>query len=252
MCGIAGALVLENGHPDLELFWEAVAACRQRGIDSFGMVRWSRQDGWREIHGIDLPLPECRKAMERGPEDGPVFFLHSSRAEPTTEWRSVKTEKDMPPFRGGSFAVAHNGIIANDAELTGKYGVEKSSPIDTAVLPGLAGKIGVRGMFSAIRGGSALAVIDAAAGVLSLGRNFMPLSIVWNPGLVVFASEGRFFPGFGSPFAPFHTWDLPPYSVLELSARGFRGPMSFEAPEPSPTAWLPYPWQQPGLKKGPA
>jgi 7-cyano-7-deazaguanine synthase len=233
MCGIAGALIYDQKAARLDCLLAAVDASAARGKDSFGVVRWSpsmgfrhhgrlghARDGWLDIIGWPEP-------------DEPTVILHTSRAEPTTEWQRDKTDKDIPPFVVEGVAVAHNGIVANDEELASAYRIARVSQIDTAVVPALVARLGVWTTVAKLKGGAALAIFDSASARLVLCRNFMPLVLIWEPGIVCFASEAGFFPGAGSPFPSFQLWELPPYSGIELSARGFCGPFEWgERPEP--------------------
>ena len=243
MCGIAGAIVYDSNTARLDCLLAAVDASAARGEDSFGVVRWSQSTGFRH-HG--------RPGRERGgwldavggpAVDEPTIYLHTSRAEPTTEWQRHKTAKDIPPFIAEGVAVAHNGIVANDEELANTYRIERTSRIDTALVPSLVARLGVWRTMANLKGGAALAVFDAASARLVLCRNFMPLVTIWEPGIVCFASEAGFFPGSGGPFLPFQVWELPPYAGIELSAQGFRGPFAWgKQPQPGKDEdWHPYP-----------
>jgi 7-cyano-7-deazaguanine synthase len=172
-----------------------------------------------------------------------TIYLHTSRAEPTTEWQRHKTEKDIPPFVADGVAVAHNGIVANDEELIRTHHLKRSSRIDTAMVPSLVARFGVWRAVASLKGGAALAIFDAASAQLVLCRNFMPLVVIWQPGIICFASEAAFFPGSGAPFVPFQLWELPAYSGIALSAHGFRGPFSWgsEPPAGNDENWNPYP-----------
>lgn len=239
MCGIAGALVYGNAR--LDLFFDAVRACRSRGEDSFGVVRWSPADGWKEVRRFSCTVDECLPLSCNQPS--PQFYLHTSRAEPTTEYQKLKSETDIPPFRTASIAVAHNGIIANDRQLACRFGIRPSSRIDTAIMPDLIDRIGFWRALRHIEGGCAFAVIEAAQNTLYLARNFLPLTMVWQPGVISFASERSFFADAGRPFPPYRIWDLPPYTGIELSPAGYRDPVAWGTiPDSSSSrAWNRYP-----------
>jgi 7-cyano-7-deazaguanine synthase len=223
MCGIAGALVYRDATAGL--FFEAVRKCRNRGEDSFGVVRWSPASGWMELRGFRSSVDPCSESFRD--DSTPCFYLHTSRAEPTTEYTRIKTEADVPPFRTASVAVAHNGIIANDRQLARRFGIRPASRIDTAIMPELIRRIGFWRALREIRGGCAFGVVDADRRSLYLARNFLPLTIVWQPGIVVFASERRFFAHSDAPFPPYRIWDLPAYSAIEFSPAGYRDPVSW-------------------------
>jgi len=224
MCGIAGALVY--GKAPLDLFFHAVSECRNRGEDSFGVVRWSPSSGWKELRRLTCRIEECVDFFQDG-QPGPHFYLHTSRAEPTTEFRPTKTETEIPPFRDGEVAVAHNGIIANDKRIARFFHITATSPIDTAIVPTVVQKIGFWRAIRLFRGGSAFGIIDARRGSLYLARNFLPLTVIWLPGMVAFASESQFFAGVDSPFPPYRVWHMPTFTAIEFCTRGYRDPISW-------------------------
>jgi 7-cyano-7-deazaguanine synthase len=244
MCGIAGALVYDPAIARLDCLLAAVHASGARGQDAFGVVRWSPSAGFRKygrhVRGSHNWLEELG-----GPETAePTIYLHTSRAEPTTEWRREKKESDIPPFVAEGIAVAHNGIIANDEELTCRYGLHPISRIDTAIVPPLIARLGIWSTVQALKGGSALAIFDSRYQTLALCRNFLPLVLTWEPGIVCFASEASFFPEEERAFRGYQSWQLPPYSGIEISAKGFRGPLSCDygtAADAEKFAWMSFP-----------
>ncbi len=213
MCGINGALFYDSD-PDQDVLKGIIERCADRGQDSCGVVAWG-PEGWRESRCIG------------GPENLPEHFLppmtriiiNSNRAEPTTEWVREKTLADVPPFRNERYAVSHNGVIANDKELRATYGLDTASVIDTAILPPLLDKLGVRCAIDVLVGGLALAILDAATETLHLYRNFMPLAFVWSPGLYYFSSEVKNLPqsGIGSLFT---LEVLSPFSGVTIERSG--------------------------------
>jgi 7-cyano-7-deazaguanine synthase len=228
MCGIAGALVYDSEEADLRILYEAIAGCRARGEDSFGVICWSPATGWLEYRKFESSLSACLDHFNSQMLKAPTYYLHTSRAEPTTEWKSQKAESDIPPFRSGSVAVAHNGIICNDQELEHRYKVRRQSSIDTAVLPDLIQRLGIWQTLKELVGGSALGILAAEdEGRLYVCRNFLPLTLLWQPGLIVFVSEAKFIAGVNDPFPPFRVWEMPPFTVLELSPAGYRGPFKW-------------------------
>jgi glucosamine 6-phosphate synthetase-like amidotransferase/phosphosugar isomerase protein len=222
MCGIAGALVYGEARPDL--FFCAVSECRNRGEDSFGVVRWSPVRGWKELRRLSCSLEECIDFFQDG-DPGPHYYLHTSRAEPTTEFRPAKTEADIPPFRDGDIAVAHNGIIANDKRIARFFHITATSPIDTAIVAVAVQRIGFWRAIRLFRGGSAFGVIDAQRGSLYIARNLLPLTVIWLPGMVAFASELHFFPDADNPFPPYRVWQMPTFTAIECCPRGYRDPV---------------------------
>ena len=232
MCGIAGAFVYEPEDARLNCLVAAVEASASRGEDAFGVVRWSPSTGFRRYCRHSRGEHEWLGELGH-PEPGEITaYLHTSRAEPTTEWRPSKADADIPPFVGEGVAVAHNGIIANDQSLAERFGVPRCSAIDTAVVPGLVARLGVWEAVAALEGGSALAILDSRQEVLTLCRNFLPLALAWEPGMICFASEARFFPGAERPFRSYQSWEMPPYTTLQISAQGFRGPVVWGGASP--------------------
>jgi len=228
MCGIAGALVYEPKIARLNRLITAVNASVSRGEDSFGVVRWSPSSGFKCYRHMGQGKVGWLQSVGFPETDEPTFYIHTSRAEPTTEWRQEKGETDIPPFVGMGIAVAHNGIIANDKELVAEYMLSQISFIDTAIIPSLIQTIGVWKAVAAIRGGFALGIIDSQRSSLVLCRNFMPLSLAWEPGIVCFASEATFFSEADQPFRPYQIWDLPPYTGIELYSDGYSAPVAWE------------------------
>ncbi|MCL2646068.1 MAG: hypothetical protein FWD61_03570 [Phycisphaerales bacterium] len=228
MCGIAGALVYEPKVARLDRLLAAVSASAARGEDSFGVVRWSPSSGFRRFCRIGQSQDGWLQSVGVPEAAEPTIYIHTSRAEPTTEWRREKSETDIPPFVESGIAVAHNGIIANDEELVTKYNLSRMSLIDTAILPSLAASIGVWEATAAIKGGFALSIIDSHRTALVLCRNFLPLSLAWEPGIVCFASEAAFFSGADQPFQSYQVWDLPPYTGIELYSDGYCTPVAWE------------------------
>lgn len=244
MCGIAGAIVYDEKQARLDCLLASVNASEARGEDSFGIIRWSPGNGFRRFATLNRLNRDWLGEVGKPNSGEPTIYLHTSRAEPTTEWRREKSDSDIPPFVDKGFAVAHNGIIANDDELEINHNLSRISLIDTAVLPPLISQIGVWEAVASIRGGAALAIVDSQRGVLTLCRNFMPLVMAWEPGIVSFASEAGFFPAASMPFKSYQLWELPPYTGIELSAQGYRGLVTWgDVPtwKSDDEGWLPFP-----------
>jgi glucosamine 6-phosphate synthetase-like amidotransferase/phosphosugar isomerase protein len=244
MCGIAGALVYDPAIARLECLLAAIDASAARGQDAFGVVRWSPSTGFRK-YGRHVCGPHGWLEQLGQPESGELTaYLHVSRAEPTTEWRPDKTDADIPPFVDEGVAVAHNGIISNDEELIRHHDLHAISRIDTAIVPSLVARLGIWEAVAALKGGSALAILDSRQQTLALCRNFLPLVLTWEPGIVCFASEASFFPEAQRAFRRYQRWHLPPFSAIEISAQGFRGPMECDYGRPAPAennAWCSFP-----------
>ena len=213
MCGINGALYCGAASQE-SVLREIILRCSDRGQDSCGVVAWG-EAGWHDTRCLggagNLPrgfLP-----------DGMRIVINTNRAEPTTEWVRHKTLSDVQPFRTDYTAVSHNGIIANDEALRSAYGIETHSTIDTAIVPSLVDRLGVRKAIAALVGGLALAVLDAREGALHLYRNFMPLAIAWQPGVYYFSSEVKNLPrgGIGGDCV---VEVLPPFSGVTIESSG--------------------------------
>jgi 7-cyano-7-deazaguanine synthase len=244
MCGIAGALVYDPAVARLDCLLAAVHASQARGQDAFGVVRWSPSDGFRK-YGRHVPgTHDWLDELGRPELEDLTVYLHTSRAEPTTEWRREKTDSDIPPFVDEGVVVAHNGIISNDKELAHRYDLHPISRIDTAIVPALVARLGIWDSVQALKGGNALAIFDSKRAALALYRNFLPLVLTWEPGIVCFASEASFFPEAERAFRRYQSWQLPPYSGIEISAQGFRGPLSCDygtAADAEKLAWMSFP-----------
>ena len=242
MCGIAGALIYDSNIFKPNKLYEAIDSSIDRGHDSYGIIKHN-MSGWSDYKSTTKFTQDNLNSIITDNVSDQTLIIHTSRAEPTTEWQIDKSENNIPPFRNEQYAVAHNGIISNDKELALKFNINRSSSIDTSILPDLFSKIGIWKGINEIDGGSALAIIESRENSLVLCRNFMPLTLVWEPGAVFFASESRFFRNFDQPFSPFVIWELPPYTCIKLSAKGFKYPIPWgEIPERDyVNDWMPYP-----------
>ena len=213
MCGINGAVYC-GATPQESILREIILRCADRGQDGCGVVAWG-DAGWQDTR--------CVGGAECLPHGfvpaGARIVINTNRAEPTTEWVQHKTCADVQPFRTDRTAVSHNGIIANDRALRSTYGIETPSAIDTAILPPLIDRLGVREAISVLVGGLALAVLDARGPQLHLYRNFMPLAIAWRPGVYYFSSEAKNLPrgGIGGDYV---TEILPPFSGVTIESSG--------------------------------
>lgn len=246
MCGIAGSIIYseEGKIKSVELLTQAIRGCRSRGIDSFGMVSWHHQLGWSEIREFHDATDEAIGKIKKDTiNEGAFFYLHTSRAEPTTEWEKHKNTGDIPPFCQENIALAHNGIISNDQELVNQYKINRNSKIDTAIVPALVKKLGMWEAIKKLKGGCAIGIVDSSAQALYLYRNFLPLTLAWAPGVVVFASELNFFDDALKPFSDTKIWQLPLYTGIELSKIGYRYPINLDTVGDSKDNlnWIPYP-----------
>jgi glucosamine 6-phosphate synthetase-like amidotransferase/phosphosugar isomerase protein len=229
MCGIAGAMIFEVEKMDLTFLWNIIEKCNSRGKDSFGIIIWNEFEGWIEYKSFDNNTCACKKLIDNYCLKGLSIIIHTSRAEPTTEWKAIKSNQDIPPFRNDNYGVCHNGIISNDHDLAELHKIKRISNIDTAIMPDLIEREGPLYSLNSIRGGAAFGIIDARKNSLILCRNFMPLFIGWSYGVIAFASELNFFPDYDLPFSDWHLWDIPHYSIIELSQIGYKGPINWDS-----------------------
>lgn len=144
MCAIIGSLVWSSSGRLLQemnnVLNSMFARSIERGRDGYGysIIGTTMQDkGIRK----DVRVPERRLAWETGH----TFFdrgvkignlVANLRAEPTTEYVKTKQEADQQPYRVGPWVIAHNGTIANDAELR-TY--QLGTVIDSAAIAELLG-----------------------------------------------------------------------------------------------------------------
>lgn len=225
MCGITGAFIFRTEKADLSLLNHLFNKSMLRGKDSFGIIAWNEFEGWLEYKQMKNCICKFEDIFIKRNLKGLTIIIQNSRAEPTTEWRQNKTIKDIPPFRNSRFAITHNGIISNDKELIKEFDLKTDTTIDTSIMPDLLLKRGICNSINLIKGGFAFGIIDSNKRSLTLCRNFMPLILGWQNGIICFASELCFFPNFDSPFSNWHFWEMPHYSLIELNAGNYSEPI---------------------------
>lgn len=197
----------------------------ERGRDSFGMVILTRDSHFRIIKERG-PATQALRGLKGFIDRETSAIIINNRAEPTTEYVIDKSLDDVQPMVGEYIAVTHNGLIANDKELTARFGLERKSTIDTAVLPPLLEKAwdgtaeGLRDVLRLVVGSFALGIIDRRRpGRLWLATNFKPLYVMWDQelGALFFASMDKHL---GDPNAP--PWasgvvkKIKPYTLVEV------------------------------------
>ena len=126
MCSVFGLLTLPQNVTNIATLisdMEFVASqSKERGNDGFGFYLQSSHGNsvyQRETKPAQYE-PEFRSsvgAMAREGSLGQLRMVGNCRAEPTTEWVKDKQEYDQQPYVVGNWVIAHNGTIANDADL---------------------------------------------------------------------------------------------------------------------------------------
>lgn len=217
MCGIAGAIIEHGDTIALKMFYHVLENSKQRGIDSSGLIIYNDNDMLTEIKSFKNDIDYEKEIVRNSGNKGYTYFIHTSRAEPTTEWKQKKKlKKDIPPFFNEKFIVAHNGIISNDIELKIKYDLKVKSDIDTAIIPPLIDEVGVSNTLTQIVGGCAFIIFDINTKTFFLARNFMPLVAVKIQNSYIFASEKRFFKDYDKLFKSYQMFELPSYSYFYI------------------------------------
>jgi 7-cyano-7-deazaguanine synthase len=224
VCSIAGFIMTGTARP-LVAQWadlaHAIAAGAERGRDCWGV---STSEG-EFVYGMgvldverDLPrllaLRPCRWAIA------------NTRAEPTTEHVAHKGPDDVQPFRAEGWTVAHNGTIANDAELRDRLSIVTKTRIDSAVLAPVFARLSppltVRDVLENVVTGS-FAVAVGHGDDLTLAVNYRPLYLARGSRCVQFASaveqldlrNDRAMPALDRGWMR-----VPPYSVVTFTTEG--------------------------------
>lgn len=187
MCSIHGFYRPEatQGEAAMGLVSALIMNGEKRGRDSWGVVAGTEKASVRKVGPpTNVELPMSWGLMP--------WAVATCRAEPTTEHVRNKTEQDIPPFTEHGVTVAHNGTIANDAELARLWDCRLPTRIDSRVLPGLVShsvdddSIAMK-LTELVKGSFAM-----AAGVgkrLVLATNFKPLYLRTMPnGVTYFTS----------------------------------------------------------------
>lgn len=199
MCAIVGAVVdIQN---DLQL---SVAnkvynhICERsiaRGRDGRG-VAVIAQD-WKIAQKSvtrqeSTPGPNCFRG------NGIQKALANFRAEPTTEYVSIKHSKDQQPYSCGAWVVVHNGTIANDRELRT---FDIGTKIDSAAIPEVLHEEAASdfaGFVKAIKKLKGSYAIVAShqdqPNILYLAVNYRPLWYITTDVGVFVASSEAYFP----------------------------------------------------------
>ena len=193
MCGIVGYVGHDQAQPFL---LSGLAALEYRGYDSAGLAVVSDSGELRSIRRKGR-VAVLAQAAQDDPMQGSTGVAH-------TRWAThgVPSERNAHPFRdcSGNFAVVHNGIIENYAQLRDRLVDEGhcfTSDTDTEVVVHLV-EAAYRGdLFTAVRdaishveGAYALAVVCAERpGEVVVARKGSPLVLAGTPGCCACASD---------------------------------------------------------------
>jgi 7-cyano-7-deazaguanine synthase in queuosine biosynthesis len=224
MCGIGGAWFGKN--VDRGFIERLILDCERRGVDAFG-ASIITGDGHATTFRIAVKASTAitGKMWEAfisslRPRD---LLIFNTRAQPLTEHESSGT-RTVQPVETGRFVAVHNGVVANDFELTASEHLERKSEIDSEVIPLLVEKHGIYNAFGMMSGGFAVALADKAVDVeLHLIKDFKTLACGYRKergGVFAFASElgslQRAFEVEGVLFDPVAYEILPPYSATTI------------------------------------
>ena len=193
MCGIVGYVGYDQAQPFL---LSGLAALEYRGYDSAGLAVVSDSGELRSIRRKGR-VAVLAQAAQDDPMQGSTGIAH-------TRWAThgVPSERNAHPFRdcSGNFAVVHNGIIENYAQLRDRLVDEGhcfTSDTDTEVVVHLVeaayrGDLltAVRDAVSHVEGAYALAVVCAERpGEVVVARKGSPLVLASTPGCCACASD---------------------------------------------------------------
>ena len=193
MCGIVGYVGHDQAQPFL---LSGLAALEYRGYDSAGLAVVSDSGELRSIRRKGR-VAVLAQAAQDDPMQGSTGIAH-------TRWAThgVPSERNAHPFRdcSGNFAVVHNGIIENYAQLRDRLVDEGhcfTSDTDTEVVVHLVeaayrGDLltAVRDAVSHVEGAYALAVVCAERpGEVVVARKGSPLVLASTPGCCACASD---------------------------------------------------------------
>lgn len=224
MCSISGFIITdENSSREaiVNHYIPILDRGRERGQDSIGVACIDNdQTSRREVTLVPGNYDFVRNAVSSKTS----VLIGNNRAEPTTEYVSSKLLSDIQPFEGNKVFVSHNGVIANDKEIKNKYKIETKTRIDTAVIPSLVSKLGVKSAVQELSGSFALAIIDEKyPAKLWLSCNFKPIYIQAKPelGAIFFASRPSHLlpePSLSNKLWNNSVVQVPPYSILEIDS----------------------------------
>ena len=228
MCSISGFLRYGSGSASCEVADQLIALLErssERGRDSAGVIAVTRSG---VLRSAKQARPKSFEYVREVIDDEVTVLIANNRAEPTTEFVTAKTPEDIQPFVSQHVAVTHNGVIANDREISLTYDLNPASSIDTAVLPPLIERLGVRGALAQVLGSYALAVCDTRTPYrLYLACNYKPVYLMndLSNGILWFGSQEEYLrpeQDIWSQLTQPAVVEMPPYSMLEIDGDGFR------------------------------
>ncbi|MEM3347920.1 MAG: 7-cyano-7-deazaguanine synthase QueC [Metallosphaera sp.] len=225
MCSVTGVLILDpSTYLDVESKLSSILIkAEDRGRDSFGIVSINVDGSVNQVKSLGRPSKNQEKLKGIVSEKTRVIVANN-RAEPTTEFVRFKTEKDIQPFVGNRFVITHNGIIANDMEIEKKYEIDRTTKIDSAIIPPFLEKKwdgsleGLRNSLKELKGSYALVIGDRLKpDRIFLAQNFKPIYMAYDFKLraIFFTSLDDYFDV--QPFDEVNVRKLEPYSVVEVS-----------------------------------
>ena len=228
MCSIVGFLKYRPGlhHREaIEDYWQQIVErATERGKDSAGMVTMSFRGQFGEDKYI---APQDWRFVRRAIQTDTTAAIVNLRAEPTTEFVQYKTLDDVQPFVYQSVAVTHNGTIANDTELSTRYGLERATMIDSAVLPPLFYQMGIANGLEKVVGSYGLGILSAdQPDTLWLATNYKPIFVVNDvvAGYVWFASQAEYLTNHADLYKRLNApavMEVPSYSLVEIRSTNY-------------------------------
>lgn len=217
MCAIIGALVRHlHGTTNKTISILSYIADRstERGRDGFG---FSARSAYSNGGYYDIRSTSCynQPVFRQLVEDEPLVLVGNFRAEPTTEYVKMKELSDQQPYRAGNWTIAHNGTIANDADLRTHV---VPTTIDSAAIaehldrlerdePALPIFLTFSKAVNDLKGSFAILAYHKDSHCIFFATNYRPIWYIETPDGVFFASKRDYFPKEYSPRM------VPPYSV---------------------------------------
>jgi 7-cyano-7-deazaguanine synthase len=230
LCSISGCIIFERQRTEKECIAiedklrRIITKAQDRGRDSYGVISISKDGSYKEIKNVGKPSDTLIFAP-RFVDSNTTIVINNNRAEPTTEYVRNKRKEDIQPIVSNGFVVAHNGIIANDKDLEKELHLERTSKIDTAIIPPLLEKLW-DGTLQSLRnilcdtliGSYALAIVDLRRpNELYLAVNYKPLYLQYD-----YVLDTLFFTSLEEYFEDAPLWlsnpvkQLSPYSLLKV------------------------------------
>lgn len=199
-----------------------MTAIESRGRDSSGYAFVKGDDVGvykNAIPGSQLPLADL-------PRRAQSVVLHTRFATQGSHLDNRNNHPILSP--SGNIALVHNGVISNDWEFrAGGYAkgeFEGLAKVDTAVIPALIEKYGVKKAVEKLEGYAAISWLDLGAenaSTLHLARlDYSPVSFTWTTdGTFVFASTTEALEAalFMSGIEYGHVWTMPEETYMTIT-----------------------------------